>query len=124
MAEGLHGDISAIVVEIVASCLHRGLLWLWVGSCQRQEEQTPWIRKVLPNPVFGTDTIEMHADALSKGDRVVVVDLLATGGTAKAACDLIQQFGAEVVHASFVVDLAFLGGADVLPCSVSALLTY
>jgi adenine phosphoribosyltransferase len=60
---------------------------------------------------YGSDEIEMHADALVKGERVILVDdLLATGGTASAALKLLRQIGAEVVAACFVVDLPDLGG--------------
>ncbi len=60
---------------------------------------------------YGTDTVEMHIDALTKGQRVLVVDdLIATGGTAEAAIKLIRQAGGEVIGASFVIDLPDLGG--------------
>ncbi|HVX98972.1 MAG TPA: adenine phosphoribosyltransferase [Pseudorhodoplanes sp.] len=62
---------------------------------------------------YGTDEIEIHADALVKGERVVLVDdLIATGGTAEAAVKLLRQLGAEVLAACFVIDLPELGGAD------------
>lgn len=61
---------------------------------------------------YGEDEIEMHADALVKGERVVLVDdLIATGGTAAAAIQLLRQIGAEVIAACFVIDLPDLGGA-------------
>ena len=61
---------------------------------------------------YGIDTIEIHADAISNGDRILLIDdLIATGGTANAAIDLIRQSGGEVAAAAFVVDLPFLGGA-------------
>jgi adenine phosphoribosyltransferase len=61
---------------------------------------------------YGTDTMEMHVDAVSKGEKVILVDdLIATGGTASAAVKLLQQLGAEVVAACFVIDLPDLGGA-------------
>ena len=60
---------------------------------------------------YGSDTVELHDDVLSKGDRVLLVDdLLATGGTAEAAIKLIERAGAEVIACSFVVDLPDLGG--------------
>ncbi len=62
---------------------------------------------------YGSDEIEMHADALVKGERVVLVDdLIATGGTATAAVQLLRGIGAEVVAACFIIDLPDLGGAD------------
>jgi adenine phosphoribosyltransferase len=62
---------------------------------------------------YGEDQIEMHADALVAGERVVLVDdLIATGGTAEAAVKLLRQLNAEVVAACFVIDLPDLGGAE------------
>jgi adenine phosphoribosyltransferase len=61
---------------------------------------------------YGEDEIEVHADALVAGERVVLVDdLIATGGTAEAAVKLLRQLGAEVLAACFVIDLPELGGA-------------
>ena len=60
---------------------------------------------------YGTDTIEIHRDAIAPGDRILVVDdLLATGGTAKATINLIDRMGGHVVGASFVIELQFLDG--------------
>jgi adenine phosphoribosyltransferase len=57
--------------------------------------------------------MEMHEDALIKGERVILVDdLVATGGTAQAAVKLLKQIGAEVLAACFVIDLPELGGAE------------
>lgn len=62
---------------------------------------------------YGTDRVEIHTDALSAGDRVLVVDdLIATGGTALAAIVLVHAVGATVAEACFVIDLPDLGGAD------------
>jgi adenine phosphoribosyltransferase len=64
---------------------------------------------------YGADVMEMHLDAVDAGERVILVDdLIATGGTALAALDLLGQAGAEIVAAVFVVDLPELGGADKL----------
>ena len=61
---------------------------------------------------YGTDEMEMHVDAINKGDRVVLVDdLIATGGTAEGAVKLLRQVGAEVLAACFIIDLPELGGA-------------
>ena len=61
---------------------------------------------------YGVDTVEIHADAIKKGDRVLVVDdLIATGGTARAAIELVHRSGGEVVAAAFVIDLPDLGGS-------------
>lgn len=62
---------------------------------------------------YGIDEMEMHKDAVSAGEKVIVVDdLIATGGTAEAAIKLLQSIGAEVVAACFVIDLPDLGGAE------------
>jgi adenine phosphoribosyltransferase len=64
---------------------------------------------------YGLDEMEMHEDGVSKGERVILVDdLIATGGTATAAVQLLRQMGAEIVAAVFMVDLPDLGGADKL----------
>ncbi|MCD2324697.1 adenine phosphoribosyltransferase [Sphingomonas sp. IC-56] len=64
---------------------------------------------------YGTDRIAIHADACTPGARVLLVDdLIATGGTARAAVRLLRKAGAEVVQASFVIDLPELGGAEAL----------
>ena len=61
---------------------------------------------------YGSDEMEMHVDAIEKGDRVILVDdLIATGGTAEGAVKLIRQIGAEVIAACFIIDLPDLGGA-------------
>lgn len=68
---------------------------------------------------YGTDTIEMHEDALKKGDRVLIIDdLLATGGTAAAACNLVYKSGAELIGCAFLIELDFLNGRDKLPKDV------
>jgi adenine phosphoribosyltransferase len=62
---------------------------------------------------YGVDTIEIHADAIHKGQKVLLIDdLIATGGTADAAIELIRRSGGEIVAAAFVIDLPDLGGAD------------
>jgi len=75
---------------------------------------------------YGSDQLELHSDALSSGARVLVHDdLLATGGTACALCDLAEQLGGEVAACSFLIELAFLGGRERLaPREVHALLRY
>ena len=64
---------------------------------------------------YGTAVIEMHKDAIKKGDKVVVIDdLMATGGTAKAVAELIEECGGEVVSLQFVIELTDLPGREVL----------
>ncbi len=74
---------------------------------------------------YGTDTIEVQADAIEKGKRVVLVDdLLATGGTMAAAITLLEQVGAVVPAAACIIELTFLEGRKRLPVPVDALLQY
>ena len=77
---------------------------------------------------YGTDTIEMHIDGCQSGEKVMLIDdLIATGGTAMAAIQLLQGAGAEVIAAGFVIDLPELGGADKLRAAgiaVSSLIAF
>lgn len=76
---------------------------------------------------YGTDKLEMHEDALQPGDRVLIVDdLLATGGTAAAACNLVTKVGAEIVGCAFVIELNDLNGRDKLPkgCKILSMVEY
>lgn len=75
---------------------------------------------------YGLDTLEVHADALGSGARVIVLDdVLATGGTAHAKVDLVEQLGGTVVGAEFVIELTFLGGRERLEgYDVHALISY
>ena len=64
---------------------------------------------------YGTDTLEMHEDALARGKRVLLVDdLIATGGTAEAAAKLIRRLNGDIIGAAFIIDLPDLGGARLL----------
>jgi adenine phosphoribosyltransferase len=75
---------------------------------------------------YGVDVLEVHADALADGARVLVHDdLLATGGTAGALCDLVASLGAQVVGCAFLVELSFLNGrAHLAPHDVYSLIEY
>ena len=74
---------------------------------------------------YGTDQVEVQADAVSPGQRVVLLDdLLATGGTAAAAHTLLRRVGAEVAAAAFIVELSFLGGRARLDVPVTSLVAY
>jgi adenine phosphoribosyltransferase len=75
---------------------------------------------------YGTDILEIHTDAIQKGDRVLIHDdVLATGGTAAAVVDLVQRMGGEVVQCNFIMELGFLNGRNKLQgVPVAALLHY
>jgi adenine phosphoribosyltransferase len=75
---------------------------------------------------YGADSLELHADSFGPGARVVIHDdLLATGGTAHALCDLVEQLGGEVVGCVFIIELAFLGGRERLaPHEARSLISY
>ena len=75
---------------------------------------------------YGEDVLEIHKDSIKPGERILVHDdLLATGGTARAACALIEKAGGVIVHVSFIVELAFLGGKALFEdYNVSTLVTY
>jgi adenine phosphoribosyltransferase len=64
---------------------------------------------------YGTDTLEIHADGILPGQKVLMVDdLIATGGTMAAACKLVRRLGGEIVGAAFLIELSFLHGRDKL----------
>jgi adenine phosphoribosyltransferase len=82
----------------------------------RKHGKLPWRRMRQEYALeYGQDAVEMHEDALAPGDHVLLVDdLIATGGTALAAIALIERLGAQIVGASFIIDLPELGGAALL----------
>lgn len=74
---------------------------------------------------YGKDTLEMHADAIVKGQRVLVVDdLLATGGTMKACCDMVEELGGIVAGVAVLIELDGLNGRARLPYEVHSVLRY
>ena len=65
---------------------------------------------------YGSDTLEVHSDAVKAGDKVLMVDdLLATGGTMKAACELIEKIGGQIVAITCLIELTSLPGREKLP---------
>ncbi len=75
---------------------------------------------------YGTDALEIHCDGIAKGDKVLVHDdVLATGGTAEAACKLIERLGGEIVQCNFLIELSFLSGREkISKYPVESLLRY
>ncbi len=74
---------------------------------------------------YGTDTLEIHEDAVTSADRVLLIDdVLATGGTAAAGIRLLRRVGADVAGCAFVIELGFLGGRGLLDTPVTSVLVY
>jgi len=68
---------------------------------------------------YGSDTLEIHKDAIEVGKRVLIIDdLLATGGTAAATCNLVKKIGGEIAGIAFIIELDGLGGRDKLPSDI------
>lgn len=112
-------------VDKVAGIEARGFILAASVACQLGSGFVP-VRKQgrLPGPTYaqsyeleyGTATIEVHQDAFTPGERVLIVDdVLATGGTAEATADLVRRAGAEVAGIAVILELAFLGGRARLP---------
>ena len=93
----------------------------------RKPGKLPWETvKAAYELEYGFDTLELHRDAIGGGARVIVLDdVLATGGTAKAKIELVEQLGGVVAGVLFVIELSFLHGRDKLAgYDVHALITY
>jgi len=121
MLEGLVKDYS---YDAIAAIESRGFIFASVLAYKMGLKFVP-IRKPGKLPAktvseqyaleYGTDSIEIHADALKKNERVLLIDdLLATGGTAQASCRLIDRLGAKVETILFLVELRFLNGRELL----------
>ena len=93
----------------------------------RKPGKLPWKKKKVTYQLeYGEEAVEIHLDAVSRGQRVLLVDdLLATGGTAKAAATLIEELGGEVAGVSFIVELQHLKGREkLIHYPVHSLITY
>ena len=100
-----------IFAPALAYCLGAGFVPV------RKPKKLPWkTAQVTYALEYGTDSLEIHQDAIQPGQRVLVCDdLLATGGTAAATVKLVRQLGGEIVGAGFAVELKFLNGRSKLP---------
>jgi adenine phosphoribosyltransferase len=120
--DGLVQPYAGVRIDKVAGIEARGFILGGAVAHQlstgfvpvRKKGKLPW--KVMGEDYaleYGTDRVEIHEDAVAKGDNVIVIDdLIATGGTAFAAIKLLERAGAKVIGCSFVIDLPDLGGAD------------
>jgi adenine phosphoribosyltransferase len=133
--EGLAELARPLNVDLIVAAEARGFI---LGAALARELRAGFVPARKPGKLphetvsaeyvleYGVDALEMHADALADGARVLVHDdLLATGGTALAVCELCESLGAEVVACSFLVELTFLEGrARLAPRTVHALIDY
>lgn len=111
-------------VELVVGAESRGFIFgialaqsLSAGFVPvRKPGKLPWKKNSISYELeYGKDTVEIHQDAIDPGQRVILVDdLLATGGTMKACCELVRQMHANIVGITVLIELAFLNGRDVL----------
>jgi adenine phosphoribosyltransferase len=132
---GLAAEVQSTRIEFVVAAEARGFI---LGAALARELGAGFVPARKPGKLpgdtisaqytleYGLDALEVHADAFAHGARVLVHDdLLATGGTARALCDLTSGLGAEIVGCSFLVELSFLGGRRQLtPHPVHALIEY
>jgi adenine phosphoribosyltransferase len=133
--DGLAECVSSLRPDIVLGAESRGFILgpalairLGIGfAIARKPGKLPWTTVTASYALeYGEDSLELHDDAIEKGMRVLVHDdLLATGGTARATCDLAEAVGGDVVGCAFLIELAFLGGrARLAPFQVDALISY
>jgi adenine phosphoribosyltransferase len=135
LVDNLCTHYSGVKVDVVAGMEARGFIFAPALAYRLSAGFVP-IRKPkkLPGRVasvtyqleYGTDSMEIHEDAIKPGQRVLICDdLLATGGTAAAAVKLVEQLGGKIAGAAFAVELSFLNGRAKLPgIDVFSLLAY
>jgi len=140
--QGLDGAVTALAdlardlrVDVVIGAEARGFL---LGAALARELGAGFVLARKPGKLpretvraeylleYGTDALELHSDAVAQGARVLVHDdLLATGGTARALCELVEQLGGVVVGCAFLLELGFLNGRSKLEgYEVSSILRY
>jgi len=122
-------------VDIVVGAESRGFIFGTAVACAisagfqvvRKPKKLPWKTVARTYELeYGTDTLEMHADAVIPGQKVLIVDdVLATGGTMKACCELVEHLGGHIVGIAVLTELAFLNGRDkVKPYDVHSVIQY
>ena len=122
--DALCADFTKTGIEYVAAVEARGFIFgaadarkLGAGFVPiRKKDKLPFkTESVTYNLEYGTDTLEVHSDAIEKGANVLMVDdLLATGGTMTAACELIEKIGGQIVGIAFLIELSELAGREKL----------
>ncbi len=122
-------------VDVVIGAESRGFIFGTAVACAisagfqvvRKPKKLPWKTVARTYELeYGTDTLEMHADAVLPGQKVLIVDdVLATGGTMRACCDLVEQLGGDIVGVAVLTELTFLNGREkVAPHQVHSVITY
>jgi len=140
--DAFRGAVEAIVKEYkdkkidkVLAVEARGFIFGGAVACGlkagfipvRKKGKLPWKTNAVTYELeYGTDTLEMHHDAIKPGEKVLIVDdLLATGGTVKAVTDLVKQFEGKIAGITFLIELSFLNGRDKLKeYPIYSLITY
>jgi adenine phosphoribosyltransferase len=115
-------DLKEEKIDVVVGAESRGFFF---GMLIAQELNAGFVPIRKPNKLpaetisasyaleYGTDSLEIHTDAIKKGDRVLIHDdVLATGGTAKAMCELVESLGGKIVQINFLMEIEFLRGRD------------
>ena len=133
--EALCADFTEAGIEYVAAVEARGFIFgaavaekLGAGFVPiRKKGKLPWqTESVSYDLEYGTDTLEVHSDAVKSGGKVLMVDdLLATGGTMAAACKLIEKIGGTIAGIAFLIELAGLQGREkIADYKVASIITY
>lgn len=134
-ADELFQMIGGETIDKVVGVDSRGFIFAPMLASKLQAGFVP-VRKVGKLPYdtvsesydleYGSDTLEIHTDAIQKGDKVLIHDdVLATGGTAQAVCKLVEKLGGKVVQCNFIIHLSFLKGAEkIRQYPLKSLLTY
>ena len=122
-------------VDIVVGAESRGFIFGTAVACAisagfqvvRKPKKLPWKTVARTYELeYGTDTLEMHADAILPGQKVLIVDdVLATGGTMRACCELVTHLGGDIIGVAVLTELTFLKGRDkVMPHQVHSVIQY
>jgi adenine phosphoribosyltransferase len=133
--ESLCADIADAGIQYVAAVEARGFIFGAAAAAKldagfvpiRKRGKLPFKTESISYDLeYGTDTLQVHSDAVNKGDKVLMVDdLLATGGTMAAACKLIEKIGGKIAGITFLVELSELAGREKLhPYGINTVITY
>lgn len=132
--ESLRATFAEQQIDVIAGIESRGFIFApplaMALGCSfvpiRKPGKLPWkCRSVEYDLEYGSDRIEIHEDSINAGDRVLLIDdLLATGGTMRAAIQLVRELQGDIISAACVINLQFLGGDKTLDCPHHALITY